>query len=1503
MNRIFKVIWSETKHAYCVVSEIAHTHGRVSTRRTKAALVAVLILTSSALGQGVQAKGVEALEVGDGASAEGKQSTAVGHGAQANEEYSTALGNEAEAQGLWSTAVGWRAIAKGGNSTALGFAVQAIGDFSTALGYETKTEGDGATALGWRAEANGESSTALGFAARAEKDYSTALGFLSKAKGKWSTALGVNAEAHLIGSTALGYKAIAEEQWSTALGNDAHAKREFSTALGNSAEANGESSTALGSVAKAEGKWSTALGHQAQALGDSSTALGNDAHAKREFSTALGNSAEANGESSTALGSVAKAEGKWSTALGQGAQASGVSSTALGQGAQASGLNSTALGQYAKAKEAWSTALGNDAHAIGRSSTALGALSKAEGKWSTALGNEAQASGINSTALGKGAQALVDGSVALGSDSIASIDKGVNGYDPLAGKASTENSAIWKATQAALSVGSTVDGNNLITRQITGVAAGSEDTDAVNVAQLKALNAKVDKGAVHYFSVNSSKPANPAGTNWDNDGATGADAVAIGNGAKAKGFYSTALGYQAQAQGNSSTALGHEANAVGNFSTALGYQAQAQGHYSMALGYQAIAQVDGSVALGRDSIASIDKGVVGYDPFTGQASVETSAIWKATRAAFSVGSTVDANNLITRQITGVAAGSEDTDAVNVAQLKALNAKVDKGAVHYFSVNSSKPANPAGTNWDNDGATGDGAVAIGNGAQAQGNSSTALGHQATAEGDYSTALGYGAQAPGESSTALGREAQAQERFSMALGREAQALGESSTALGRKAQALVEGSVALGEGTVAVRKEGTVGYIALGGSATFEDALKTLNKKEDYDKWKNKVTNELKTKYDKLTQACFNADPTDQIDKKSALNKWKGEHKDFVDALEKKSKLEATWKATKAAVSVGADGLDEVGNRIIESRQITNVAAGTKDTDAVNVAQLKVLNGKVDTLGTKIEDVKKIADGNKIHYFSVNNTDTSAGSNWDNDGATREDAVAIGHSVISDGFSSTALGGGARATKDYSTALGHRADALGVSSVALGSGASAEGFSSTALGNDAKALWAYSTALGYKAEARVDGSVALGSDSIASIDKGVFGYDPSTGKASTETSAIWKATRAAFSVGSTVDGNNLITRQITGVAAGTQDTDAVNVAQLKALEKKLIKVLPEVVGDQKTGVVVEKNLKENTSTPSTSETAPPTGGVTTSLTSRMTPPTGVTTPPTGVTTPPTSETAPPTGVTTPPTGVTTTTIASTDESKTVYKVKLDKKVDVGNISIDGNENKETITIGNGDNHVIVNNTGLTIANGPSVTKSGINANKNKITNVGDGTISGDSTEAVNGKQLYGVEQDVKRNTTNIDNLQNNMYDMGMKVGELDTRVNKVGAGAAALAALHPQEFEPEDKWGIAAGVGNYKNATAAAVGLFYRPNERTLLNLGWTMGDSRNMVNAGVSVKLGSGSTYAGFSKVQMANRLTQQEEKITAQEQEIKELREREEQREKQMQEILSKLKMMEKTKA
>ena len=337
----------------------------------------------------------------------------------------------------------------------------------------------------------------------------------------------------------------------------------------------------------------------------------------------------------------------------------------------------------------------------------------------------------------------------------------------------------------------------------------------------------------------------------------------------------------------------------------------------------------------------------------------------------------------------------------MAQLKALNTKVDKGAVHYFSVNSSKPANPDGTNWDNDGATGKAAVAI----------------------------GIGAQAKGYYSTALGNDAKALEYASTALGDEAQAQGDSSTALGSGAQATVEGSVALGESAVAGREAGKVGYLASAGDTTFDAVLTALGKKTDYNNWTetiSKLKEDERHEYDGLKLMYAEADKSGKSAAKTALDEWERNHQDFVNALKEKSKLEVTWRATKAAVSVGVDGevVDKQGNKIIETRQITNVAAGSADTDAVNVAQLKALEKGL------------------VHYFSVNSTKQGAGSNWNNDGATGEDAIAIGKKAVSEGVGSIAIGRGSKVF-NTNTSLG----------MAIGDGAESS-FGSIVIGKFAK-----------------------------------------------------------------------------------------------------------------------------------------------------------------------------------------------------------------------------------------------------------------------------------------------------------------------------------------------------------------------------------------------------------------------------------------------------------------
>ncbi|WP_443789767.1 YadA-like family protein, partial [Dialister succinatiphilus] len=172
---------------------------------------------------------------------------------------------------------------------------------------------------------------------------------------------------------------------------------------------------------------------------------------------------------------------------------------------------------------------------------------------------------------------------------------------------------------------------------------------------------------------------------------------------------------------------------------------------------------------------------------------------------------------------------------------------------------------------------------------------------------------------------------------------------------------------------------------------------------------------------------------------------------------------------------------------------------------------------------------------------------------------------------------------------------------------------------------------------------------------------------------------------------------------------------------------------------------------------------------------------------------------------------------------------------------------------------------------------------IKNVADTAIEQGSKNAVNAGTVYNetrVAKDgafVKQSNTAGENLTaldnqvtantESIYHMNGRISDLDNRVNKVGAGAAALAALHPLDYDPQDKWDFAAGVGNYRNATAAAVGLFYRPNERTMFNLGWTMGDNRNMVNGGFSLKFGKSNKYIKYSKAEMAAVIDNQSREI------------------------------------
>lgn len=391
-------------------------------------------------------------------------------------------------------------------------------------------------------------------------------------------------------------------------------------------------------------------------------------------------------------------------------------------------------------------------------------------------------------------------------------------------------------------------------------------------------------------------------------------------------------------------------------------------------------------------------------------------------------------------------------------------------------------------------------------------------------------------------------------------------------------------------------------------------------------------------------------------------------------------------------------------------------------------------------------------------------------------------------------------------------------------------------------------ANTTTIGYDAKASVEGGVALGYKSNATVDKGAAGYDISTKAASTDTSSTWKATAAAVSVG---DVANDVTRQITSVAAGTNDTDAVNVAQLKKVETKISTVEADakkhttvVAGDNTTvtpgtnanggaeyKVSVNKDLVEMSSANF--------GKATDDVRARIDKDSarffnG-------------SENI---GIT--PKGV---QIENTD---TLEQAKFDK---YGMYASEGDKTVYYTTTGISAGDQIINNVKAGVADTDAVNVSQLKQVQNQIaasTQVTTVT-AGDHikvTPTVNGNThdykvslADDIAGQITNNTTNINKNTNDIKNIKGDLSKIDKRVDKSVAGAAALAALHPLDFDPDAKWDFAAGYGHYRSGDAAAIGAFYRPNEDVQLSVGSTVGSDETVFNAGLSVKVGAHSNVS------------------------------------------------------
>ena len=854
------------------------------------------------------ATGKDAIAIGKNAVSEGPGSIAIGKGSKVfntNTSLGMAIGDGAEAahgsivigknakdydpdsnKGAFGIFIGSQAKSFGGSSqTVIGNYGQAKGEDSTAIGTRAQALGGESLAVGSSAKSLGQGAASFGTDSIAEFDESTALGTYSNGRGNKSVASGNKSVAAGHNSVAIGYQSFAyngfidedeykalspEEQknYFEASGINAYFLKD--AADGNDAKKIGDTylNTAVGSYSKAY-KHATTLGGMTSAK-EEGTAVGTYAKAYKKGAASFGYRAQSNAENGVALGAYSFADrekGKIGYVLG--------------------GDNSTlekaleSIGQKAKYDELTGK--------IDPLKDEYNGLMKAY--W------DAPAKSAEETT----AKQKLDAWVAAHPDFLPAV------------QAKKQMTDAWQSGNGAVSVGKAG-----ATRQITNVAAGSEDTDAVNVAQLKALDNKVDKGAMHYFSVKSDDSAAPAGTNWNNDGATGNNAIAIGQKTKAGQTNDIAIGTEAAATGKFGFAAGHQAKSSGNADIAIGANAEATGGWGVAIGQDTKAQASTAVAMAYGANAKGSNSLaIGV-----QSEAKTNDSTAYGRGAKALGDVALAVGALTKaegnhsSVFGFKATTDSTawNGTAIGRGAYIGKQMPDGTTPDIGVSDNYYTPVEDDTVVEPGKETKNSTAVGFGAKSFGYQNTAVGAGAEAFDTNTVAVGVMSKAIGNYANALGKQARAEGKDSIAIGHFARAIGESSTVLGDYAiTSTLDG------------KKGVAKSVAVGSHAraASDNSIALGN-------------NSL-------------ANIADDVKTEAYLSK-------------------ETFKKENGVVSVGNKEYT-VGNEKIEQnyRRITNVAGGADDHDAVNVAQLKALTAA---------PMMNFYFGGK----NENNVYTPGGTNW-------------------------------------------------------------------------------------------------------------------------------------------------------------------------------------------------------------------------------------------------------------------------------------------------------------------------------------------------------------------------------------------------------------------------------------------------------------------------------------------------------------------------------------------
>ena len=1115
-----------------------------------------------AQGTGSNAVGADSIAIGTTANSTGDRTIAIGKNASTNNYESIAIGNDSKTTSNNNIAIGKGATASGNNNSI------AFGNGSSATGN------DGALAVGRDSNAGGNNGIALGREAETTSNESLALGYKAKAKNENAVAVGREANATGNQSVAIGKGANASSNSTVALGQDSQATASGASALSVGATASGNNAVAISYNSKATAARTIAIGEGSNASSDDGIALGHNTQATSGSSVAIGKNAISSNSSAVAFGQDSKATGRGSLALATGSNATGNDGYAIGWASNASAESTMAFGHSSKARKNYDIAFGREAEtrdqgvgesiAIGHGASAAsnrggldsnpnstGRLNSAGG---VAIGTGAY-TGINrnntainsSVAVGAGAGAGYRG---LGADGLPTG----NGTDPddnatvlvkaFGGTTSTldyfkntgsanangffsfQNVDINEATALGRNTRAIGDQSVAIGAQsIAGqgsIVIGGNDIQAYDQKKyFKAAN----PNSAEAKGVNDFNAETTPGTGKDNQPITISAKYTelvgswLDNGYRASYGQdgSTVIGMQAHsttplgvAIGTNSivrkgafgaTAIGSGASIAANAeaAVAIGMGSSANGAYAIAAGTGSKAEL-GDVAIGYQSEASGNEGAISIGQATkaqgdssvmiGGANIE-SASKQQTKFISEKQDSAGVRDTYTKDVTETINGKQVTRRYSYVSLEDKTGTIAEA----YATLTGTTMNIARLNYNDN-------------KNKNGHASTSVGVHSLAKGDLASAFGASSRA-----NAIG-----------------------SLALGTGAQALVQNSVAIGTGSIA-------------GDSKYENASYDVTKSDPV----VMGTRQLSVSYDKDGKIVSDSD-TANI---AYTFKWAGGEN----------------TAPGDIVSFGTKGAE---------RQLKHVAAGRiaeNSTDAVNGSQLNAI-------------IERFV-GDKIKYFSVK---SDVAGNHYNDGATGKDSIAIGPAATATKDNATATGNKSKASEENATAYGYNTEATGKSSVALGTSAikpgtttlvttEASGENSTALGVASKAKGQDSIALGYGVEANNNFAIAIGSEAKVTADKGiVIGKGTSvTAEGGIALGAGSVASVAGAQTGISVDGDvdgartnvytNLrdnvnnskisgangavsvgsptATRQIVNLAAGTNDTDAVNVAQLKSV----------------------------------------------------------------------------------------------------------------------------------------------------------------------------------------------------------------------------------------------------------------------------------------------------------------------------------------------------------------